>query len=99
MRRFSTAAAMLAACSAIPVPAAAKDTQLVAACRSVMEATEPARRAWLERDLFVYEMVAAGGASPSELRPYRQNLAETCGNVALNNTQIRQRAQFRAPKF
>ena len=64
---------------------AASDKGLVANCRVVLAATEPAHRVWLEKDLFAYEMRAAVGTSRSEMRVYRENLADTCTRVAHNN--------------
>lgn len=54
-------------------------------------ATEPARRIWLERDLFAYEMHRALGASGAELRLYKTNLSETCSRVAHNNAVYQRR--------
>ncbi|WP_028079501.1 hypothetical protein [Solimonas soli] len=76
------------------VAMAATDTDLVASCRGVLAATEPAtRRVWLERDLFAYELRAALGGSSDEMRIYRANLRETCARVDYNNHLLRVRSQ------
>lgn len=72
---------------------ATTDDELVSSCRAVLAATEPARRVWLEQDLFAYEMRAAVGTSNTELRIYRENLADTCGRVAQNNDLRNARSQ------
>lgn len=68
---------------------ASETADLVSSCRSVAASAEPARRIWLERDLFAYEMHRALGAPGDVMRVYRANLSETCSRVAHNNAVYR----------
>lgn len=74
------------------------DTELLVSCRRVMAEAEPARRVWLQRDLFAYELQRALGASGETLRPYRNNLAETCARVAHNNAVYRRAQALRVSR-
>ena len=93
---FALLVLLSAPCGAKAAPA---DGELIASCRGVAAATEPARRVWLDRDLFAYEMHRAVGASNDEMRIYRANLADTCARVAYNNRLRRVRNVGGAPTW